>query len=187
MASISLKYKSKSGNLTAPGDVDPGAMIPITTTTLSTNTASVTFSDIPQNYEHLQLRVMASASSNFSGVINFNSDTTATNYYTHAMFGNGATTTAQAYNASYMPYYTGISPNFSSSIIDILDYSNTNKYKTVKSLFGQDANGSGNVGLTSLLWKNTNAITSIRLTVDGSATWSQYSHFALYGIKRAGA
>ena len=48
MASISLKNKSKSGNLTAPGDVDPGAMIPIATSTVSSATATVTFSSIPQ-------------------------------------------------------------------------------------------------------------------------------------------
>ena len=51
MASISLKYKSKSGNLTAPGDVDLGAMIPLMTATPS-GTGTVTFSNIPQSYEH---------------------------------------------------------------------------------------------------------------------------------------
>ena len=57
MASISLKNKSKSGNLTAPGDVDLGAMIPIATTTLASGAASIIFTDIPTNYEHLQLRM----------------------------------------------------------------------------------------------------------------------------------
>ena len=58
MASISLKNKSKSGNLTAPGDVDPGAMIPLMTTTVGTAVSAVTFSDIPQAYEHLQIRIL---------------------------------------------------------------------------------------------------------------------------------
>ena len=49
MGAISLKYKSKSGNLTAPGDVDPGAMIPIATTALTTTAANITFSNIPKN------------------------------------------------------------------------------------------------------------------------------------------
>ena len=57
MGSISLKTKSKSNNLTAPGDVDLGAMIPIATSTVGAGgVATVTFSSIPANYEHLQLR-----------------------------------------------------------------------------------------------------------------------------------
>jgi hypothetical protein len=70
---------------------------------------------------------------------------------------------------------------FGGIVIDILDYANTNKYKTMRTLSGYDANGSGNVGLFSGLWMNTAAVTSINLLTfyDQYAT---YSSFALYGI-----
>ena len=70
---------------------------------------------------------------------------------------------------------------FGTGIIDILDYADTSKYKTVRTLFGYDANGSGYIAFSSNLWQSTSAITSITMTpVNGIA---EYSSFALYGIK----
>jgi hypothetical protein len=73
---------------------------------------------------------------------------------------------------------------FGVAVCDILDYTNTNKYKTVRSLSGHDQNGSGYVTLMSGSWRNTAAITSITILRDsGGANLTQYSQFALYGIK----
>jgi hypothetical protein len=67
--------------------------------------------------------------------------------------------------------------------MDILDYTSTNKNKTVRSLGGFDRNGGGIITLSSSLWfKTPEAITSIRLKPQ-SSSWTQYSSFALYGIK----
>jgi hypothetical protein len=74
---------------------------------------------------------------------------------------------------------------FGVSIIDILDYSNTNKQKTLKALSGNDRAGSGNLAIGSSLWVDTDAITSILIEPLSSANWVEYSHFALYGIKGA--
>jgi hypothetical protein len=63
----------------------------------------------------------------------------------------------------------------------VLDYGNTNKNKTVKTLAGYDGNGSGEIWFTSTLWNNTNAITS--MTISSNFNFTQYSSFALYGIK----
>jgi hypothetical protein len=202
MASISLKYKSKQGTLTAPGDVDPGAMIPIATVTVGSGGSEyIEFTSIPNTYEHLQIRCLSqeneSGGTNTSYdnfVMRFNSDTGA-NYSRHHLNGDGASATAYgAANVSWA--YSGISQRGGSSnlyfgvtIIDILDYSNTNKYKTVRALSGADLSGSGNIRLASALWQSTSAITSIRIQSDGAPQWSlkQYSSFALYGVKRAGA
>ena len=196
MASISLKYKSKSGNLTAPGDVDPGAMIPIATTTLSSNTATVTFSDIPQNYEHLQIRVLArtdraSAQGDYIK-LNFNSDTAA-NYAGHELSGwNGSALGAAntSVGAAYVNRFAAanqIANAFGAGIIDILDYTNTNKYTTVRSVAGFVDTTAGNPHFNSALWLNTAAINTIRIIAGGGTVLSQYSSFALYGIKKAGA
>jgi hypothetical protein len=76
---------------------------------------------------------------------------------------------------------------YSASIIDILDYANTNKYKTYRALTGIDKNGSGSIQLTSGVWRNTTAITSITITPQSNTSptnqFQQYSQFALYGIK----
>jgi hypothetical protein len=73
--------------------------------------------------------------------------------------------------------------NFGGFIVDILDYTSTNKNKTIRCLCGFDANGSGNLGLVSGLWRNSgSAITSLELFPQ-SGVIAQYSSFALYGIK----
>ena len=197
MASISLKNKSKSGNLTAPGDVDPGAMIPLMTTTVGTAVSAVTFSDIPQSYEHLQIRAILKTNENSTGATNIemrlNSDTGG-NYTRHYLRGTGSAADAGA-ATSQSKFTVGtaiqggaaLANMFGAMLVDILDYTNTNKYTTVRALSGQNTNGSGTTGmwLQSGLWLNTAAVTNISL-FSSSSNINQYSHFALYGIKKAG-
>lgn len=189
MASISLKYKSKSGNLTAPGDVDPGAMIPIATTTLSTSQSTITFSSIPQNYEHLQIRGILKNSGGGTYIkMQLNGDT-GSNYSGHELSGNGTAAEALGYsNRTDIPITPNgnTATNFAGFILDVLDYANTNKYKTTRLLMGYDDNGSGRVMLDSGSWRSTSGITSISIATT-SGTFQQYSQLALYGIKRAGA
>lgn len=196
MASISLKYKSKNGNLTAPGDVDPGAMIPIATVSGTGSSGTITFSSIPQNYEHLQIRFMVFSNVDGSNVgIQFNGDT-GNNYSQHQLYGGTYPTTAakganantsqpKGWAGSYDAGTRGSYPTV--GIIDILDYANTNKYKTMKALVGTDTNGTANqeITLDSSLWMNTAAINSVALSIGGNFTTA--STFALYGIKRSGS
>lgn len=197
MGAISLKYKSKNGNLTAPQDIDLGAMIPLMTTTLSSSATSVTFSNIPQEYEHLQIRMLVRTDrgGDTQDAVNmrFNSDT-GSNYSWHYLSGNGSSASAGAgssasliFNAAIGTAASATSGMFGVSVIDILDYNNTNKYKTTRSLTGQDINGGGVCQLFSGNWRNTSAITIITFTPNVGTNMVQYSTFALYGIKKAGA
>lgn len=197
MASISLKNKSKSGNLTAPGDVDPGAMIPIATVTVGTAQSTITFSSIPQNYEHLQIRGISKTS--YTGAsqigLRFNSDNT-TNYNSHYLEGDGTSAAGGnigAANVAIIARTTSSgggygTSNFGALVLDVLDYANTNKYKTTRCLNGWDVTGGGYSGFYSGLWLSTSAVNTITLYIGGGAfNFAQYSSFALYGIKRAGA
>jgi hypothetical protein len=158
--------------------------------------ATVTFSSIPATYTHLQIRASAQCNRATYGTddlnITFNSDTT-TNYGYHRLFGNGATAEAGAASSTaFMQVLsgagTGNGSTFASSIIDILDYANTNKYKTMRTLSGDDLNGlvagyGGYAVLSSGLWRSTSAITSVSIVINTGASFTQYSSFALYGIK----
>jgi hypothetical protein len=183
MASISLKYKSKSGNLTAPAEIDPGAMIPLMTVTPYTTTTTVEFNSIPGNYAHLQLRSLVMGSG--YSTLRFNGDTTTSNYRSHYVGGQGSVTFAGS-DANQAYFANSGSANGMAVILDLLDYSDTNKYKTQRYAQGWDNNGSGEVYLTSSLWMSTAAITSLKITA-ATGTFASGSHFALYGIKRAGA
>ena len=158
-----------------------------TATVTSGGTADITFSSIPQTYTHLQIRMIAQGTSGGGIFTIFNSDT-ATNYSYHSLTGDGATATSNSGTtaANMLIVRNGgiqtAANTFSAGVIDILDYANTNKYKTLRTLNGGDANGSGNIQLESGNWRNTVAVTSITLTHNGSG-FAQYSSFALYGIK----
>ena len=173
-----------SGHLWAP----EGAYDSLATVTLSAATASITFAGIPTGYKHLQIRGIAkSAGSGTNGDMTINGDT-GNNYAWHELGGNGAVayTSASASRANIANVFDlNASTNtniFGASIIDILDYANTSKNKTVRTIGGTDLNGSGGVALWSGLWMNTAAITSITIT-GRSANIAQYSSFALYGVK----
>jgi hypothetical protein len=153
--------------------------------------ASVTFSSIPSTYQHLQIRALVRtnrAAASDSVYWRFNSDS-ATNYTIHSLYGNGTSAlTDNGVNLNY-GYYIGTtaasatSSVFAVAVIDILDYKDTNKFKTVRTLHGKDVNGTGEIFLTSSLWRNTAALSSMTLESQNAANISEYSSFALYGIR----
>jgi len=157
-----------------------------TITVGSGGAANVTFTSIPSTYTHLQIRGFARAGSDTQLDTTLNSDTGA-NYSYHTLLGYGSGTEA-AGNANeskmVMEAMTNATSVFAGYVIDILDYANTNKYKTTRNLAGYDSNGAGRVSLNSGNWRSTSAITTITLTARGT-TFQQYSQFALYGIKGA--
>lgn len=156
-----------------------------TVTVGSGGASSVTFSSIPQTYTHLQVRLYTIVAGAGSGSYTYlNGDTTQSNYKEHVIYGSGAAASAGSYSNSYMPQFQGGSTSPGAFVMDILDYTNTNKNTTLRGLGGYDANGSGYIAFESLLWMNTAAITSLQLSPVGT-TWSEYAKIALYGIKVA--
>ena len=171
---------------------------PIATTTLSSS-GTITFSSIPATFTHLQLRVLGRtdrAGSAFDAfLIKVNNDATNANYTYHYLTGDGASAAAGQENGTYggavvyrLPGATAPANIFSTVITEILDYRNTSKYKTLRSLGGVDYNGSSPVGeiyFGSNLWLSTTAITSLVIVPRTGTNFVQYSQFALYGIKGA--
>ena len=177
-----------AGNLPANGVYES-----IQTVTVGSGGASsVSFTSIPSTYKHLQLRIFAQSTSTLnsltSAVGQFNGDTSTANYVRHVVQGDGtnvastATTAANGVTLStvYMP---GNANTFGVGIADILDYTNTNKYKTTKALRGFDGNSTGQVIFSSGAWLSTAAITSITFFSNDGFNFAQNSSFALYGVK----
>jgi len=193
-------YSTASSSFT-PIVHDSGGLVPLQVITVGANGASsVTFTNIPTTgYSHLQLRILGQTNRGTYGTdsfyLRFNNDN-GSNYDFGYLRGDGSSPASYHSNGgqsyiemgSTLGTTTASQYTFGASIIDIFEYSNGSKYKTLRALTGTDINGvisgyGGFVYLTSGLWKNYSTITSIQLTFDN--TVSQNSQFALYGVKTA--
>lgn len=163
-----------------------------TVTVGSGGSSSISFSSIPSTYTDLQVRALIRGTASTTAIsanMQFNSDT-GSNYSYHELYGNGTTAQASAgttqtrfFLHGNAPAATALASSFGVAVMDILEYKNTNIYKTTRCLNGMDVNGSGGyILLDSGNWRNTNAISSIQIT-PSSGNFAQYSKFALYGIK----
>ena len=178
------------------GHLSTNSFESIATVTIgSGGSATATFSSIPSTFKHLQIRSIArtaNAAKSEDIVAQFNSDTGA-NYVQHLLVGNGST--AASYSATGQNYIKGVtygtgttaSANiFGAGVLDILDYTNTNKNSTIRSLAAMDLNEASTFAQMqywSGLWLNTAAITSITMKCASGANISEYSSFALYGVR----
>ena len=166
----------------------------IQTYALSSSQTTVTFSSIPSTYKHLQIRFIArntGAGVDFDyAAIQYNGNNSTASYTYHVLSGNGASASSGGNGTGVIGYNLGgyivaggVTANrFGVGVIDILDYANTNKYKTTRVLSGWDNNGAGNIALISGLFLSTSAISSIAISSQ-TGDLAQYSSFALYGIK----
>jgi hypothetical protein len=182
--SLTRYHDMLAGN---PVFVVPFAYDSIETVTVgSTAQSSISFTSIPATYKHLQIRAFNRCSVNSGRLrFQFNGDTAA-NYSGHYILGTGASALAGgAANSSRLDgaYNNATASVFSVDIIDILEYANTNTYKTMRNLSGVDTNTvNGEVFYASGNWRSTSAVTSISMFFD-SGNITQYSSFALYGIR----
>jgi len=164
--------------------------------------SSVVFNNIPQNFTHLQVRgsvrIGATGSTLRNLCFQINGDT-GSNYITHDLLGNASSASAGIpTSGATTKGYCAVVPDNSASasffgtvILEFVDYSNTSKLKTVRSLLGTDLNGSGYSGIRSSLWfkagigVTSDAITSITMIDESANSFAQYTQFALYGKKVA--
>jgi hypothetical protein len=160
----------------------------IETVTLTNNTTQeVIFNSFGSGYTDLRIVFKGGASAattEFQG--QFNSDTT--NLYSRTRITNDGSVSASSSRADTVSFmrFTGVGylPNqdlTGVTVIDVIGYSNATRYKTVLSRHGvwtQETNAMIN------LWRNTSAITSIRLFTQANYFYSG-SMFTLYGIKAA--
>lgn len=177
-----------------------GAYESIATVTGNGSANTLTISSIPQTYKHLQIRAVVkdnrSASDGDTFQFQLNGDTSATSPFNYSRHGIRATdsgiTVYNVVQTSGENISMGVAPSsnanaslVSGTIVDVLDYTNTNKYKTFKTITGFDANGATTsyLDFVSGVWNNTSAITSITFVNNGSSAFTSTTKFALYGIK----
>jgi hypothetical protein len=163
----------------------------ISAATCSGSDASITFSNIPQNYKHLQIRgINKTTSGTGNEWLTFQVNGATTNIVSrHTLLADGATVSGEAETTTQSTWFAFGSANSTASafgvfIMDVLDYNNTDKNKTFKTFSGWDKNGTGYIALNSNLWTSTSVITSLTI-IPRTNSFAQYSSFALYGIRGA--
>jgi len=152
----------------------------------SSNTIS--FTSIPQTYQHLQIRM--TAQSNGSGYadiwLRLNGDSTSIKPFSYTE-GNGSSVSSTASQTATFGNYlgrcglqsqesTGVAP----TIVDIPNYK-ASRFKIVKSFNGVSF-GQIRVGLFTSLWQDTSAVSSFNIVSDNS-NFSALTRVSLYGLK----
>lgn len=159
--------------------VGVSAYVALANVTLGATAGSVTFSSISQAYRDLVLVINAPmSSSGVFGYLRFNGDS-GNNYSAVRMFGSGSSTGSDtgligASAINFSEFYVEQNIN----TVNIMDYSATDKHKTVLSRGNAPANYV--FGIAGR-WANTAAITSLTVSTS-SSTWAAGGTFALYGI-----
>ena len=154
----------------------------IATTTLGSAQSSVTFSSISGSYTDLVGIVVGQSSASGNLLVELNSDT-GSNYSATILFGDGTSAdSARTTNATSINIGDIDQNAISNNIVNFQNYSNATTYKTLL--------GRGNRQPTSVvakvgLWRSTSAITTIKFSLSGGATFNSGSTFTLYGIKAA--
>ncbi len=163
-------------------------MVWIAGQTITTGSGSFQFTSIPQTFTHLQMRYSFRGSD--AGLYSYlnvyiNGSAYGTNYSGHTLQGDGSTVgvtnivSGGGIGNLYAPGASATANVFASGIVDLLDYTNTNKNKVVRVLHGYDANGSGLAIFGSGQLLSTSTVTSLGIFNFTSAAGCRID---LYGI-----
>ena len=173
--------------------VVPNSYESIQTVSLSGSQSTISFTSIPSTYKHLQVRgILRGDRANTGEIVGvqFNGDTTTSNYVSHRLIGDGtnagsAPQTAGTYSSSWVTHIPGASSSasiFGPVVMDIFDYATSSKNRVGRTL-GGDVGGDQIAWMGSQLWLSTSAITSITFVPVFGTNFVQYSELALYGMK----
>ena len=167
----------------------------IQTQYLEADASSVTFSSIPQTYEHLQLRytlTLAAESNTYQRLwLGDGSADTGTTYSYHVMYGHDTTVGVFKGTGEANGIFLGQAPGnpdrawTGPTIVDILDYVNTNKNTTVQILNwdGGDSTSTADYStFASGLWDDTSAVDTILINNRYANNFLRGSEFTLYGL-----
>jgi len=158
--------------------------VPLATQTLSSTATSVTFSSIPATYRDLVVVCnFQNSGTSSASRLRLNLDTGA-NYSGVWMVGNGSTTAsaseASQTGARIFGATLGPANTFSNvGIIQVIDYSATDKHKTVLTRYGSAGT---DIQATASRWANTAAVTAVTIFDVLGQTYSIGSTFSLYAI-----
>lgn len=166
-----------------------GADFELISTVFGTGSSgSITFSSIPQTYSHLQIRVVSVLAANNNGALTLQMNGVSTlSYSGHRLYTGGSTVGATGNaSVSYIQLAgesAGMTTQPTVAIVDVYDYTNTNKNKTIRGLATtMSALSAYEVSLNSGSFASTTAISSLTLATT-AGNFATTTRISLYGIK----
>ena len=154
-------------------------------TTLASSASSVTFSSISQDYRDLVLVIDSLTSSAAQVSFRLNSDTGSNYSRVWAEGYSGGSIESQSTTEGLVRLadetYSNTSRGYLATI-NFMDYSATDKHKTMLSRTGRGTTPFEGTNMTASRWANTAAITTIQLLNAGGQNFLADSTFRLYGI-----
>jgi hypothetical protein len=152
--------------------------VALATITLSSTSSSITFTSIPSNYKDLVLVTNSTTANGGLLYLRLNGDS-GNNYNTVVM--RGLSDGAQSFAYANEPGYVSVSgyTNNSNAVINIMDYSATDKHKSILSRSGYS--NQTTVEATAIRWANTAAVNSVSL-VFSSGGFGAGATASLYGV-----
>lgn len=158
----------------------------------SSSTLEIT--SIPSTYTHLRVIVTArtdQASNRVDGYMRFNSDSSS-NYSYRWIYNSGdanlpvnSSQSADKIGLSYMPGSSATSNNYALYIIDIPDYANTSKFRTIGCITGfanRATSNEQNVANVAGVWRGGSAISTVTFFASAGSLTSN-SKMSIYGLK----
>lgn len=151
----------------------------LATITLGSSASTVTFGSIPAGYRDLRLVANVSGTGAIldSDYVKFNTSTA--DFTTVQMYGNGSTTGSNTGTSGRVSNYENTIGRMYLWVLDIMDYSQTDKHKTYLSRFNADDAG---VGAFAGRWAQTAALTAIQV-YPATGSYAAGSTFTLFGVK----
>jgi hypothetical protein len=161
----------------------PATYDSIASTTLTSNTNEINFTNISQTYTDLVLICYGTTSSltDIKIRVGNNSPDTGTNYGQVRLYGNGSTPTSDRLGPNDTVFYVTGNFEHGNAIISFQNYSNTT---TNKSVIIRNSNPNSFVAASVGTWRSTSAINYVRILTT-TQNIASGSTFSLYGIQAA--
>lgn len=147
----------------------------IASSVLTGSVSSVSFTSLPSTYRDLVVVMKAGGGTQFW--MRINSDSTS-NYFHLRMRGDGSSTNSGIVTEAVAEFMQSFSATALMAIVNLMDYSATDKNKVV---LARGGNAAAATSLQAIRWGNTNAITSIEF-VSTPGTLVSGTTFYVYGI-----
>jgi hypothetical protein len=165
----------------------------IATTSLTSSQSQIVFSSIPATYTDLVIYLVPISDGNNYIAVQFNSDTSSggSNYSRIAWSSNGSSVAADQRSNRYaieidVNESLGTTGSNTTNQIHIFNYANTSTFKAIhaKNSGSERNTGGWGVGHGSGTWRSTDAINSVRLSLN-AGNFTSGTRATLYGIKAA--